>query len=158
MASAVATAKVTSRRYIKSVLVPDAHSAAQYPLWLDMQQIRLLLIGLFFAVKGSSGGVTTFEITASDAADGSTNKTQIKVKVTPNNAGQNTVGDQVFLELSAEELNQIGRNNGTLPNGINLRYVSAKVVTVAAADLVVATYFADENMFPRENLTADIIA
>jgi hypothetical protein len=158
MASAVATKHITTRRQLKSALVPDAHSAAQYPLWFDMKEFRFLLVQLFFAVKGASGGITTFELTASDSADGSTNKTQIKVFTTPNDAGQNAVGDMVNLELSAEELNQIGRNNGTLPNGIALRYVSAKVVTVAAADTVIATYLGDEAMFPRDGLTSDVIA
>ncbi len=165
MSSPLATQRIQSRLKIQSVNCPDAHSAAQFPLWFDMQQFKNLLVQLHFAVKGSSGGITLFELWASDASDGSTNKTQIKAKATVNDAGVNAVNDQLYLECSADEINAIGRlissvanGTGSNPNGVALRYVSAKITTVAAGDVVVVNHVGYDTLWPRDGLTADAIA
>ncbi len=148
MASAQAFNRVSTRHLFQPVIVPDAHSAAQYPLWVDMMNFKELLVQIILAVKGSSGGVATFEITASDAADGSTNKTQIKSgAIIPV-----TAGDNAFLECQVEEINAIGR-----AAGVALRYASVKITTLVAADVVVATYVGNKPRFPRSGLTTTLI-
>lgn len=151
MASAQAFQGVSCKNLLKNKIVPDAHSAAQYPLWVDMRDIDRLLVMCLLAVKGSSGAVSVFELTASDDSAGATNKTIIKAFGT---TLPTTAGDQVFLELQAEEIKAIGD-----AAGVKLRYVSAKISTLVAADVAVLSYLVPEaaNRFPQDGLTANLI-
>lgn len=117
--------------------------------WVDMRDFDSILIsGVATALTGV--GLTTFKILANSASDGS--GTDVEVKVHALGTAPDAVGDQVFLEATAEEIRQAG-----VAAGHAVRYVSANAVAANAADRVAFTYIRRGKRKYR-NLTADIIA
>src|SRR6185503_9629672 len=68
--------------------------------WVDMQNYRRFVVGLFRSVGTAT--VDGFRILANTAADGS--GTDIVVKVHALGTAPDAVGDQIYLECTAEEV------------------------------------------------------
>ncbi len=116
--------------------------------WLDLRDFEALLIS-FFRTVGTSALV--FKIIANSASDGSGDEAVIKT-ITPA-AAPDAVGDYVFGEVLAEEVRQIGEENG-----YDLRYVSANLSVATGTDEGVVTYIAKPGRFKYDALTADVVA
>lgn len=149
-ASAQASMKVSAKNKLVTKKLGDA-TGTLYPYWIDMRDCDALLIQLMIAVR--TGAITAFEIVASDAADGSTNKTSIKAHAL--GSAPDAAGDNVFLECTAEEVKYLGE-----AAGVKLRYVSAKVTCSNAADVTVVNYLVPDhcNRFPADQLTVDAVS
>lgn len=124
-------------------LDPDATTATEVQ-WVDMRDFNSILVS-FFRTVGTSNA--TFKIVANSESDGS--GTDVEIKSHALAAQPNAVGDYVFLECNAEELAGAGDN---------LRYVTAVVSLATGTDEGVVTYIRSGARFPRENLTADVVA
>lgn len=112
--------------------------------WVDLSGFTAFLVCLFHSV--GTGLVTSFIIQASAAADGSN---PVTVKAHALGTAPDAVGDQVFLECSAEEIAGLGTH---------LRYVNANIALATGTDECVVTYVRESSRFSYDGLTADIIS
>lgn len=144
MASTQSSNRLSSRLKARTYVhdVADATVATEIA-WVDMSQFSHLLC-LLTLVSGT--GVANFRLLASAASDGS-NSVEVKVHAGPTVA--DAPGDQLVLELSAEELKGLSGD---------LRYVSAEVDMDAATDIAAVTYIQSAGRFAYEDLTDDVIA
>ena len=126
---------------------PDATTATDVG-WVDMRDYRHFMFS-FFRTVGT--GTTAFTILANTASDGSGDEATIKT-ITPA-AAPDAVGDYVFGEMLAEEVRQKGDEDGKA-----YRYISVNITLGTATDEGVVTYILGNSRFPRENLTADVVA
>ncbi len=98
-----------------------------------------------------TANILTFKIFCADNADGTGNVTEVKAHADPTVA--DAAGDQVHLEVSAEEVHA---------KSATARYVSAEIDCANAADVCAVTYVMDGALaggrFAYEGLTADVIA
>ncbi|MGE4190752.1 MAG: hypothetical protein AB7G12_12750 [Thermoanaerobaculia bacterium] len=118
--------------------------------WVDMRDFAYFLAS-FFRTVGTSN-LDTIRIIANSQSNGG--GTDVEVKVHALGGGQpNAVGDQIFLECTAQELAAL--SNSTVGN---LRYVSLQVEFATGTDEAVITYIRSGARFPGANLTADVIA
>lgn len=118
--------------------------------WVDMQNFRHFAVGLFRSV--GTGSVAAFKILANTAADGS--GTDVEIKAHAIGSAPDAVGDQIWLECSAEEIAQEAADAGIT----GARYVSAQVDLATGTDECVVLYVRGNARFAYDNLTADIIA
>jgi hypothetical protein len=138
--------KIFARAAINQI-VKSANTASACPKWVDMANYDgIAIVAAAAALTGT--GLSQFNIVASDSPTGATNVTLIKQHALANGCAH--VGDQVCLELIAEELRAAGTAVGA-----NLRYVSAQVTQNNAGDVVVLTYIQTPARFPQLNLTTD---
>lgn len=149
MASPQGSEKIFSHMKIKSFdFDPDGTSAVDVG-WEDMQNFGLFGVE-FFRTIGTS--VVTLAILANAQSNGG--GTDVTVKTKTFTAQPDAVGDQVFLECTAEEVKQEANDAGV--SGV--RYVSASVSFATGTDEAVVTYFFAHPRFAYDQLTADIIA
>lgn len=118
--------------------------------WVDMRDYKYFLIAFFRTI--GTGALDTFSILANSASDGS--GTDVTVKAHAVASEPNAVGDQIFLEVSAEQINEVGVAAGVA----DLRYVSASVEFATGTDEGVVLYMRSQARFPQTGLTADIIS
>ena len=117
--------------------------------WVDMQNFRRFACS-FFRTIGT--GAVTFRILANAQSTGG--GTDVVIKQHAVAAEPDAVGDQLFLECSAEELAQEAADAGI--EGV--RYVTANVSVATSTDEGVVTYMLAEPRFVSDGLTADIVA
>lgn len=122
---------------------PDGGTTIRY---IDMSQFRSLMVGVMSnALTGA--GVTLLEIVADETVAFSA---PVVVK-TSGVLAADAVGDNAFLECSADELAALGAANSK-----DLRYVAARITEANAADEAVVLYVA-KGRFPHDGLTANHI-
>ena len=97
------------------------------------------------------GAVDGFKILANTKEDGS--GTDVAVKVHALAAQPDAVGDQIWLEVTAEEVRQACTDAGVVPAA-----VSANVEFATATDEGVVTYIRWGPRFAKDGLTADVVA
>ena len=103
----------------------------------------------FFRTIGTSADV--MRVIANDASDGSGTDVVVKNKTIA--AEPNAVGDQIHLEVSADEIRAAGEAAGEA-----VRHVSLQVSFATGTDEGVVTYTFGRARHPRQALTADIVA
>lgn len=150
--STIAVEKLGSRLAISGYVVSADHSAPHDVGWVDMQGYEAFGVRTTaFALTGTgldeADGLT---IVANSAFDGTGDEEVIRTHAT---VAPDAVGDSLWLEISAAQMNQIGRAADKA-----LRYVSAKIHSNHAADDHFVTYVRGFGQFPRSGLTADVIA
>jgi hypothetical protein len=127
---------------------PDATSATDIG-WEDMRDFDCLLVS-FVRTIGTSN-VTLKVLANADSAGGGTDVT---VSTKTVSAQPDAVGDQIFLEINAQEVTEAARAAGI--EGV--RYVSANMSFATATDEGVVTYIFGASHRPQKDLTADIVA
>lgn len=108
------------------------------------------LVVTFFRTIGT-GAVDGFKILANTKEDGS--GTDVVVKAHALAAQPDAVGDQIHLEVLAEEVRQACTDAGVVPAG-----VSVQIEFATATDEGVVTYVRWGPRFAKSGLTADIVA
>lgn len=142
MASSVASNKVNSVLAQKAYdFDPDATTLTDIA-WVDLNGFHAFMAS-FFRTIGTSNVV--FKISASASLSGTSPQV---VKQHAVGSQPDAVGDQLYLECTAEEIKALGET---------LRYVSAQVSVATNTDegVVVYTRLADRQY---NGLTADIVA
>lgn len=112
--------------------------------WIDMRDVESLMVSVFRSV--GTGTIDGFKLIANSEADGS--GADVVIRVHPLASAPDAVGDQIFLECTAEEIAGLGSN---------LRYVSANLELATATDECVVTYVR-KMKHKKSGNTADIIA
>lgn len=112
--------------------------------WVDMRDYDSILITFFRTI--GTGAVDTFKIIANSASDGG--GTDVEVKAHAVTSEPDAVGDYIFLECTAADLQSVGDD---------LRYVSASVEFATGTDEGVVTYIRRAKR-QYAGLTADTIA
>jgi len=126
---------------------PDATTATDIA-WVDMRDIKALLVS-FFRKVGTSD--VTLTILANTLSDGTGDEATIATKTF--SAGQpDFLGDYVFLETLASQVAQKGSDDGK-----DYRYVTANVTVDTGTDEGVVTYVGTPR-FKHKDLTADYIS
>jgi hypothetical protein len=142
MASAVATNKIFSTHAILAGRFASATGGALGAV-VDMSLFEnFSATAMAAALTGD--GITKVEIIAS-ATDNGASPEVIKDSGT---VAADAVGDHVNLECTAEEIRQIG-----VEEGKNLRYVAVRVTAANAADVVAYTYIRTGARFQKSGLT-----
>lgn len=149
MATVQAGERIASRNKIKMYDHDPNTTAATAVAWVDMRDYGAFgVMAMASALTGA--GVTAFSIQASAAPEG-TNPVTIRSHAV--GSAPDAVGDQLFLEVSAEEVNAVGKLAGK-----DLRYVSAVLTMANSADENVVTYFLSDPRFASSGLTADVVS
>ena len=117
--------------------------------WVPFRDFYGLLVGFFRTI--GTGAVDGFKILANTKEDGS--GTDVEVKAHALGSQPDAVGDQVWLEVTAEEVRQACTDAGVVPAA-----VSASVEFATATDEGVVTYIRWGPRFAKDGLTADIVA
>jgi len=107
-------------------------------------------VATFFRTVGT-GALDKFRILANTKEDGS--GTDVVVKAHALGSQPDAVGDQVHLEVTAEEVLQACTDAGVVPKG-----VSAQIEFATATDEGVVNYVRWGPRFAKDGLTADIVA
>lgn len=150
MASPVATDHILANHAMQMYdFDPDGTDPVDVA-WVDMQNFRHFAVGLFRSV--GTGTVAAFKILANAQSNGG--GTDVEIKVHALGSAPDAVGDQIWLECSAEEIIQEASDAGIA----NVRYVSASVDLATSTDECVILYVRGHVRFAYDNLTADIIA
>lgn len=124
-----------------TLLSADGGSTIKY---LDMKDFGRALFGVGLTIPASSSGITQVELVASAAA---TFSSVVVVKDT-GTIDADAVMDQVWLECAAEELAQLGSDNG-----VELRYVTARITCSNTGDEAVAAMIGLEPRYAYDGLT-----
>lgn len=149
MATVQTGERIASRNKIKMYDFDPNSASATAVAWVDMRDYGAFgVMAMASALTGA--GVTAFSIQAS-AADSGTNPVTIRSHAV--GSAPDAVGDQLFLEVSAEEVNGVGKLAGK-----DLRYVSAVLTLANSADENVVTYILSEPRFAASGLTADVVS
>lgn len=126
---------------------PDSANATDVA-WVDMRDFDGFLASFFRTV--GTGNLDTFKILANSASDGS--GTDVEVK-SFSGSDPDLLGDYVFLECTAQEINQAGVTAGVA----DLRYVSASCEFQTSTDEGVVTYIR-HGLRAYSGMTADSVA
>lgn len=139
---AVSTNHLQSRMLARTYIHDPADATVATKIaWVAMQQWFMALATL---VSGT--GVLTFKIFAATDSAGA-GAVEVKAHATPTVA--DAPGDQLVLEVSAEEvLNALARAS----------HVSVEMDCDAAGDIVAVTYLQQNGRFAFDAQTADVIA
>lgn len=116
---------------------------------VDMSGYDGFALAVFNSVSTSSSGPTKIEIVAAEDSAMSSNLTVIKDSGT---LASTHVGDTMFLECTAAEIQALGA-----PTGLALRYVAGRITCSNAGDECVATYIRHTPVFAGLDLTANYI-
>lgn len=118
--------------------------------WVPFHSFLGLAVAFFRTV--GVGALDTLRILANTKADGSGDDVVVKVKdLTGKQPDQ--LGDQVWLEVTAEEVLQACTDAGKVPAA-----VSANLEFAVATDEGVVVYVRHGPRFARDGLTADLVA
>ena len=117
--------------------------------WVPFHSFLGLVVGFFRTI--GVGAVDGFKILANTKADGS--GTDVVVKAHALGSQPDAVGDQVWLEVTAEEVRQACNDAGLVPAA-----VSASIEFAVATDEGVVVYIRHGPRFAQDGLTADIVA
>jgi hypothetical protein len=129
--------RIAARTYAHDIA--DATVATKLS-WVPMSELFMALLTVV------SGAVVTFKIFAAVDSSGTT-PTVVKAHATPTTA--DAVGDQLMLEVSADEvLNALAHAS----------HVAVEVDMNGANDIAAVTYIRSGMRFPADALTADVIS
>ena len=117
--------------------------------WVPFHSFLGLVVGFFRTI--GAGAVDGFKILANTKEDGSGHRRRGEGP----RAGlpARRLGDQIWLEVTAEEVRQACNDAGLVPAA-----VSASVEFAVATDEGVVTYIRYAPRFAQDGLTADIVA
>jgi len=127
---------------------PDATTATDVA-WVDMQGYDSIMVMIFRTVGTAA---TTFLLQGNTESDGS--GTDVTLKTHAIDDEPNAVGDFIFLEITAAEIEAVGRAQAT---PISPRYICAVVSVATNTDEMVVTYIRKSNR-PHRALTVDTVA
>lgn len=148
MASAQASAKLSSHLYIEHALSGDASTAKKVGGYIDMRDYdKLMVTALAAALTGA--GVTAFSIYASTAESESG---AVAVKSHAVGSAPDAAGDWLLLECTAEEIRQLGDAAGKA-----LRYAYVVIDADNSADNIAVTIIA-EAIRKVADLAADYVS
>lgn len=153
MASAVTVQKIGSTSAIKTYFnVPGATTATVVTdnggsaVYLDMSQFENVAVDVMNAVSGSSSGPSLVDIVGADDSSG-TNVTTI-VSSGAISPAITTVGKNVFVECSAEQIKEV-----SAASGFTFRYVGCRITTSNSGDKHSVTFIRTNSKSPQLNLT-----
>lgn len=150
MALETASNRIKSSQSVKNYRFAPAATTATAVAWVDARKFGHFLFG-FFRITGTSA--LTFAITANTKSDGSGTSVTILTKdltgIQPD-----AVGDQVWQEVSAEEIKKVCVDNGVT----GAIYVTATLTFVTGTDVGVVTYVQTQPRFTAANTTADAVS
>jgi len=140
--------KLTTDLYVRHYdLDPDATTLTDVG-WIDMKLYSTVLMS-FFRNIGTSAVV--FNIVANTASDGSGDEVIVKTQAQAAGA-PDAVGDQIFLEVSQEEI-----ASKATDDGYAYRYISANISFATGTDEATVTYIG-KVLHNQSGATADIIS
>jgi hypothetical protein len=117
----------------------DEHAVA----WVDMRDFGTALFG-FFRTIGTSN--LTLKVQGSAASDGGS---PVDVKTKTITAQPDAVGDQIFLEVTQNDITEAGED---------IRYISMVYSLATGTDEGVALYVQGSPRLIESDLTADVVA
>ncbi len=117
--------------------------------WVDSRDFELFMTSFFRTV--GTGNLDTYSIIANSESDGSGTDATIVAHAIANQP--NAVGDQIFLECSAEQV----ADASTTTTG-RLRYVSISIEFATGTDEGVVTYIRHGARRATSGLTAESVA
>lgn len=148
MASTVDTHKLKAKLFVKSF---DFDPNGTDPVdvgWVATKEYSGFLFACFRSV--GTGSVAAFSILGNTEADGS--GTDVTIKSHAIGSAPDAVGDQIFLEVTEEEIASVAA-----AAGVSIKGISASVDLATGTDECVVTYVF-EGKRAYLNQTADIIA
>ena len=148
MASPQASDKLFANMAIRHYDHDPNDTLAHEIAWVDMRDFESFACS-FFRTIGTSN--LTFTIVANAQSDGSGTDVTIK---SWSGSQPDAVGDQVFLECTAEEIAQEAADAGVA----NARYVTANITLATGTDEGVVTYIRANPKRAYDALTADVVA
>lgn len=144
---ALSVKKQTSNRYLKMFDFDPNATTATAVGWVALRDFSSFLVG-FFRTIGTSD--VTLAIHAATDSSGTNSAVVVSKTVS---AQPDAVGDQLYLECLAEQVAQLGSDNGKV-----YTHVSAVISLATATDEGVALYSLDGARFNYDGLTADIVS
>ena len=117
--------------------------------WVPFHSFLGLVVGFFRTI--GTGAVDGFKILANTKEDGS--GTDVVVKAHALGSQPDALADQIWLEVTAEEVRQACTDAGLVPAA-----VSAQLEFAVATDEGVVTYIRHGPRFAQDGLTADVVA
>ena len=150
MASAQSSSHIMNNHAIKLYDFDPGVTTVVEIAWVDMRDYEQFLGG-FFRTVGTSA--LTFAIIANDDSAGG--GTDVTIKTHAVGSEPDAVGDQLWLECTAEEIGQLGAAQST---PLDLRYITVTCSTATNSDEGIITYMRTKPRFAASGLTADIVA
>lgn len=139
---------LSTELYIKGYdFDPDATTATDIG-WIDFSKYESAIFS-FFRTVGTSN--LTMKVIANTASDGSGTDDYV-IKAVTFTAEPNALGDNAFVEITADEVAYAAAQAG-----VALRYVSLSLAVATATDEGVATYICKPKT-KAKGTTSDIIA
>jgi hypothetical protein len=151
MASAVTINKLKSNLAVTQYdFDPDSADKVD-AAWVDMRDFGRFMAGFFRTV--GTGALDTFRIIANAASDGSGTDVEVIAHALPSGE-PNAVGDTIWVECTADQIREVGTAAGVE----GLRYVSLNLEFATSTDEGVVTYIRSLPRWPRDGLTANVVA
>ena len=145
MASTITTEKLSTTLKVEQFDLDPGATTLTDVSFVDMRDFENFFCS-FTRTVGTS--VIVFNLIANPESDGS--GTDVIIKTSTFAAGQpNLVGDNIFLEMTAEEIVGLGTA---------LRYVSANISFATGTDEAVVTYIRGGARYPQEALSVETVA
>lgn len=116
--------------------------------YLAISNYGLFGVLVMNSVSASSSGPTLVEIIAAESSTG-TNATAV---VTSGTVASVTVGDNVFVECTADQINEVGK-----AAGYNFTHVTGRITCSNSGDECVVLMTRQQPRFPASGLTANNI-
>lgn len=157
MASAVTTARHSARNAIISydhdpgtasalITSPDGGTTKRY---LAMKDYEGFAVACMTSVSASSSGATLVDIVGATDSAG----TNVTTVVSSGAVVADAVGDFVYVEASAEQINEVGK-----AAGYNFTHVGARITCSNSGDECVVTYIRFGAKYPQSGLSANVIS
>lgn len=137
-----------SKRYL--VEHTPAGATAEEPSWVQMRDYDCFLLG--YVRTAGTDALTALSIVVGDTSSPGTAYVVVSHAL---GTAVDAVGDYVWIETNAEEIQKIAKDNGIDTDDL---YVSAQVTEVGVGDKSVLLYELGASHHCQENLTADTIA
>lgn len=150
MVSSVETQHLTSRLYWELTNFAPGSTSLQTGPWVDMGVASHLAV-TFFRLTGTSA-ITNFQLVGNSASDGSGTTVVIVTKDLTGNQ-PDASGDQVHIEMSAEQLRAEGEKAGQ-----SLRYGAIQLQVATGTDTGVLMYLRQPVRFMFDAMTPDKVA
>ena len=126
---------------------PDATTATDIA-WVDARDIMGMAFAFFRTVGTSALTILVLGITLADGSG-----TDVTIKTITPDAAPDAVADQIFFEVTAEEISQAG-----IATDVDLRGLSLSLAVATGTDEGVVTYIVKPARFKYAGLTSDSVA
>lgn len=147
MASTVDVQKILSMEKFELIVHEPGDADLNAVKYVDLKDFDSFVAG--YLRTAGTDVLDNFQISAAQDASG-TNKQVIKTST----AQPDAVGDQAYIEIASQEVEQVGVDAGIT----DLRFVTLEVENATAGDQAAVTYVLGRAHFPGKDLTADVIA